>query len=236
VIYNKEERKIVENPDNAYELIYGLSNPSKETIKQRIQSKINVCDYYYLPFFNEHVSNKSQKTVLEFGSGFGVMANYLSPLFKKYFCVDVNEFYLSECKRYTEERSNVEYFLLKDYMFNGVDLSNKSVDIIKSTNVFIHLNIYQFIIYLRKFYSLLRPGGLLIFDIYDSDILSWNDNNFSNHIENYKKQGKFTFTFKPISGKMVKEELTNMGFDLIYENLNSNGTNILGFKKRTEIL
>lgn len=236
MIYSKEEKAIVENPENAYQLIYGLNNPTEESIKQRIESKINVCNYYYLPFFEEHVFNKSQKTVLEFGSGFGVMANYLSPLFKKYICVDVNEYYLTECKRYTKERNNVEYFLLQDYKFNGVNLNNKSVDIIKSTNVFIHLNIYQYIIYLRKFYELLEPGGLLIFDIYDSDVLSWNDNDFSNHIENYKKQGKFTFTFKPISGKMVKEELTNMGFDLIYENLNSNGTNILGFKKLTKIL
>ena len=236
MIYSKEDREIAENPDNAYQLIYGLNNPTKENLAEKIISKLAVCDSYYIPFFNEHISNKKEKTLLEFGSGFGDMAKYLSPLFKKVICVDVNEHYLNQCRKYTKECNNIEFFLLNDYYFNGVDLKPRSIDIVKSTNVFIHLNIYEFVIYLQNFNRLLKEDGLLIFDIYDSDLFSWNHRDFSKHVNNYKKQGKLKFTFIPISGKRVKEEVVNMGFELIYEEQNSNGTNILGFKKLKKLL
>ena len=102
MIYSKEDREIAENPDKAYQLIYGLNNPTKENLAERIKSKISICDTVYLPIINKHILNKSTKTVLEFGSGLGVMANYLSPLFKKYICIDVNKHYLSECKKYSK--------------------------------------------------------------------------------------------------------------------------------------
>jgi len=236
VIYNKEDKKISENPENTFQLIYGLENPTEENIKNEIHSKISVCDYFYLPIINKHIPDKSIKTVLEFGSGLGVMANYLSPQFKKYICIDINKHYLSECKRYTQKHNNIEYFLLKDYFFTGVDIKNRSIDIIKATNVFIHLHLYEIIIYLNKFFYLLKEQGLLLFDIFDSDQLEWNSNIMVEHINNHKRGGNYTFAFKPISSSEVKKELNKMGLELIYEAKNGQGGCTLGFKKLTKIL
>ena len=76
------------------ELIYGTSD-DYEKIRNR---KIELCDSYYLPMIKKYLNTTEDKTILDFGSGEGVMAKRLSSNFKKYYCLDINEDFLSPPK------------------------------------------------------------------------------------------------------------------------------------------
>lgn len=219
--------------ETPYDLLYGIPNPTSEQFISIIEEKLVYCDGTYIPIINQHFKDIDKRTVLEFGSGQGIMAKYLSPKFKKYICVDVIEDFLNLCREYTKESDNVEYELLQDYYFTDFSIKNNSVDIIKSTHVFCHCNYYEFIVYFEKFYKLLKKGGIILFDIYNSDCLSWDDKIISGHKDLYKHSHILEHIFNPISSKMVKRELMKMGFEEIFDSVHEKpgGWNLLGFKK-----
>lgn len=235
-MYRDEDRAYAEDDKNTYPLIYGVNEPTSEEVEILKSNKRDYCDKILIPNFDKHLPDKSKTTVLEFGSGQGIMADYLSPLFKKYICVDINKNFLNQCKKNTSNCTNVEYRYVKDYYFNGLEVEENTVDIITSTNVFCHCNYYQFVIYLEKFYRLLKNDGILFFDILNSDTISWDHKLIVEHKKNYKRTSNLNFLMYPFSSNNVKKELFNMGFKLINDTTSDNGFNLLGFKKTSKII
>ena len=88
------------------ELIYGTSD-DYEKIRNR---KIELCDSYYLPMIKKYLNTTEDKTILDFGSGEGVMAKRLSSNFKKYYCLDIN-FLIHSVTKYQMEYQLIDYYL-----------------------------------------------------------------------------------------------------------------------------
>lgn len=238
-MYSKTSRTYIENKDNTYSLIYGVKNPTSDQLEVIYQKKINYCNNLLLPNFSKHFTDLNKRTVLEFGSGQGIMARYMSSMFKRYICMDVCKNFLQQCAQHTEESTNIEYELVDDYYFSSNKIQKESIDIITSSHVFCHCNYYQFIIYLEKFYEYLKDGGILFFDIYNSDALSWDNATIVEHKNNFKDSFTLEFLFNPISNKIVKRELKRMGLVEVYDSSYdspSTGWNLLGFKKVSKII
>jgi cyclopropane fatty-acyl-phospholipid synthase-like methyltransferase len=218
-----------------YSMFYGVKKDNIKEIEKVRKNKIRESEIIYLPIIKRELGELSDKVGLEFGSGEGVMAKHISPLFETYHCVDVVEDFLNICKNYTNSCNNIKYELINDYDFTNFSIQPESIDFVIANNVFCHCNYYEFIIYFSKFYELMKRGSIVMFDLYNSDSnqFSYNDELISNFINLYKIDGVLDRLFQPISSSMIKRELNNIGFKLIYDSSEKNDTtwNLLGFKK-----
>lgn len=228
-------KKDFSETNDAYSMFYGVGKDNIKEIEKIRKDKINECEILYLPIIKKEFEELSDKVVLEFGSGEGVMAKHISPMFKTYYCVDVVEDFLNICKDYTDSCKNIKYELVDDYDFTNFSIEPESIDFIIANNVFCHCNYYEFIIYFSKFYELMKKGSVVIFDLYNSDSnqFTYNDELISNFINLYKVDRVLDKLFQPISSNMIKRELTNIGFKLIYDSSHEfdRTWNLLGFKK-----
>ena len=127
------------NSKSATDLLYGIETPTTEQHDSIRKEKETFCDMMYTPLIDKYFKNTHNKTFLEFGSGEGLMAKYMSHRFKKYICVDVITDFLELCKDMTSDCKNIEYELLENYYFTDFTVKDESVDIIISNNVFCHL-------------------------------------------------------------------------------------------------
>ena len=143
------------------ELIYGTSD-DYDKIRNR---KIELCDSYYLPMIKKYLNTTEDKTILDFGSGEGVMAKRLSSNFKKYYCLDINEDFLKLCKDYNKNSTNVEYKLVKDL---DLDIELSTIDVIISHAVFELMDSIPFLDYIQKFYNVMKKDSVLFFDFWDT--------------------------------------------------------------------
>ena len=220
---------------DAHSMFYGIEKEEAVNLVKIRKEKVHEVKTLYLPIIKKSLTSFRHKTVMEFGSGEGVAAKFLSPMFKEYYCVDVIEEFLEICKDYTISCENIKYELLKDYYFTDFSLKSESVDLIIANNVFCHCNYYEFIIYFSKFYELMKDDSIVIFDLYnsDSEVFTHKDNSISNFVNLYKKDNVLDRLIQPISSDMIKRELSNIGFSLIYDSGNTENTswNLLGFKK-----
>ena len=175
------------------ELIYGTSD-DYEKIRNR---KIELCDSYYLPMIKKYLNTTEDKTILDFGSGEGVMAKRLASNFKKYYCLDINEDFLKLCKDYNKNSTNVEYKLVKDL---DLDIELSTIDVIISHAVFELMDSIPFLDYIQKFYNVMKKDSVLFFDFWDTT--------------DKFKYDRFNpyFTMKKLE---VKNWLDEMGFECI---------------------
>ena len=235
-MYREEDRTYAEDSKNTYPLIYGVKDPTTEEIEALKRTKREYCDNYLIPNFDKLFIDKNKRTVLEFGSGQGIMAEHISAQFKKYICVDVNNTFLDQCKDNTSNCNNVEYRYVKDYYFNGLEVEENSIDIITATNVFCHCNFYQFVIYFEKFYKLLKNDGVIFFDLLNSDDLDWSSKLIVEQKKYYQKTSNLNFIMYPFSSSVLIKQLSNIGLELIEDAKSGGGFNVLGFKKVPKII
>jgi len=216
-----------------HDLLYGIPNPTKTQFKSILKEKQIYCDGTYIPIIDLHFKDKKKRTIMEFGSGEGLMAKYMSPHFKKYICVDIVDEFLELCENYTADCKNVDYELIKDYYFSDFTIKNRSIDIITSTHVLCHCNYFELSIYFQQFHKLLKKGGIILFDIYNSDQVDWDDKIIKHHTELYKEHHILENLFNPLSSTVLKKEIMKLGFEEIFDSKyeKPGGWNLLGFKK-----
>ena len=154
-----------------YLLLYGQTDNSE--IEQVRKQKRRHSNFYLraikraikLHSFNPKLE---EQTILEFGSGEGLMVDLLAPLFKRYYCLDISSLFLDMCMDRNKSHKNVEYRVISDYNFSKITIPDDSIDVIISSAVFCHCNFYEFIIYFKKFYELLSTNGIVILDFIES--------------------------------------------------------------------
>jgi len=230
---NSKVKKYWHSSKAPHDLLYGIPKPTKVQLKSILKEKQVYCDGTYIPIIDLHFKDKKKRTIMEFGSGEGLMAKYMSPHFKKYICVDIVDEFLELCEEHTADCKNVDYELIKDYYFSDFTIKPKSIDIITSTHVLCHCNYFELIIYFRQFYKLLKKGGIILFDIYNSDQLDWKDDIIVQHTDLYKEHHILENLFNPLSSTVLKREIMKLGFEEIFDSVHENpgGWNLLGFKK-----
>jgi ubiquinone/menaquinone biosynthesis C-methylase UbiE len=113
--------------------------------------------------FEKRLSLSGDETLLELGSGFGVMAKHLSTKVKKVICCDIYKEMLDFAAHLNSESKNIDY--LKINSFDLTAISDDSIDTVYSTGVFIHFNIYDTNMYLKEFKRIIKNGGKLLFNI-----------------------------------------------------------------------
>lgn len=129
------------------------------------QTKIQIAQMIY-----SHLNLKENATVVEIGSGLGIMANWMASKVAHVHCCDVSASFLEVAKEECKNQKNTSFHLLKK---NNLEFAaNESIDAVYSYNVFIHLNLYDIFMYFRDFKRALKVGGKVWFDIANADLFS----------------------------------------------------------------
>lgn len=130
--------------------------------------------------FLNQITNLKTSILLEIGSGFGELALQLQPFAKKIYLSEINREKQLWLARYCliNKFENIEIILNKLQNYS----KNLFVDLVYSFNTFSFLSNRQLSTILKTAYSLLKPGGYLVFGHLQSSI----DNNLKNNSEEFK--------------------------------------------------
>ena len=101
-------------------------------------------------------------SVLEIGCGAGRVGRYLAPRCGTWIGADVSANMLRFAAESLQEIANARFFKLNGYDLSGVD--PRSLDVVYSTGVFMHLDEWERYRYIADAYRVLRPGGRIYID------------------------------------------------------------------------
>ena len=157
----------------------------------------------------------SNDTVLDFGSGCGFVSRAFCQAAAKVHCADLNPEFL----RFTRN----ELSMFPDTEFHHItyasipQIKDESIDKIVSTAVFIHFLYYDILFNLIELNRVLKPGGLLYFDILDGDAIDLhNPAAIKNHITIYKQRVRGDgFILQPSSRTTLLKLAPQLGYELI---------------------
>ena len=113
-------------------------------------------------FLFDHVGINSTDIVLEIGCGIGRVGKCLAGRCRRWIGADVSPHMLAFAAERLRNFSNVEFVEL-----SGNDLrpiADKSIDVVYSTVVFMHLESWDRYSYVEEAFRVLRPGGKLYVD------------------------------------------------------------------------
>lgn len=105
---------------------------------------------------------KPTDSVLEIGCGAGRVGRYLAPRCGTWIGADVSANMLRFAAESLQDIANVRFFKLNGYDLTGVD--TRSLDVVYSTGVFMHLDEWERYRYIADAYRVLRPGGRIYID------------------------------------------------------------------------
>jgi ubiquinone/menaquinone biosynthesis C-methylase UbiE len=97
--------------------------------------------------------------VLEMGCGVARIGKLLAPHCKKWIGVDISENMLNVAQQRLSDLNNVEFHALKRNDLSAI--ADNSIDKIYTVAVFCHLDKEDLFNYLREFYRILKPGGVI---------------------------------------------------------------------------
>ncbi len=104
------------------------------------------------------------RAVLDFGCGVGRLAPALSTGFETYCGVDISERMVAHARHLHASRPNCTFLVSSDDALQG--MADASFDLVFTLYVLQHLPAPRSIVaYLRSFLRVLRPGGLLLFQL-----------------------------------------------------------------------
>jgi cyclopropane fatty-acyl-phospholipid synthase-like methyltransferase len=154
-------------------------------------------------------------TVLDFGSGCGFVSRAFCEHAKTVHCADLNPAFLDFTRKELSMFPATQYHHIT--YASIPDLPNESIDTIASTAVFIHFLYYDVLYNLIELNRVLKPQGILYFDILDADAIDLsNPAAISNHIEIYKDSVRGDgFMLQPFSLSALKQLATQLGYELI---------------------
>jgi len=158
---------------------------------------------------------KATDRVADIGSGCGFVAREIVPNIAHLCCVDVSSDFLEYCKTELSSFTNVSYYLVRYGDFS--DITSASLSACYSTAVFIHFNYYDFIIHLKECNRILAPGGRLVFDFLNADILEYRQQRaFFSHLSNYKaaRETKIFNLVHPMSLRALENLTRQVGFSV----------------------
>lgn len=161
---------------------------------------------------NSLIAAEPGQTLLDLGSGFGVLAKYVSERAEKVICCDIYREMLLFAERLNVDRNNIEYVEIKNYDLSPI--AENSIDTLYSTGLFIHFNMYDANLYLKEFTRVLKNGGKLVLNIKNENKLEMSQ--FFHDANIYAKNG---YTTKWLQQWMSPQGLAQLaehyGFTLI---------------------
>jgi ubiquinone/menaquinone biosynthesis C-methylase UbiE len=250
----KLESNMWEDNKKLYLLLYGIDVNSEKDLKKRLseikEEKISLIELIVDKMSEvkgktrDEFLNKDIKAV-EIGPGEGIMAKWLSKYVDHVYCFDVSENMLDACKNYISKNKNISTHLIgyNTEHFKQISdyLEKDSIDMVYSQSVFIHLSPYDFYIYFKDLYPLLKTNALLWIDIIDSDVekFTFNEKELQKQMDSYKQffdfgQYENLKTMYYINSKSALEKIgKELGYHLVWsESSIYNPTNVsLIFKK-----
>jgi ubiquinone/menaquinone biosynthesis C-methylase UbiE len=124
----------------------------------------------YMKKFMKMARVSSADTVLELGSGCGFGTRALAQKAGSVIACDISPAFLSYAEQELRDLNNVEFQLVKSRSLSMI--SDRSIDKVVSTSVFIHFNLYDIYLYLEEFSRVLKSKGKVIFDFSNSHLLA----------------------------------------------------------------
>lgn len=154
-------------------------------------------------------------TVLDFGSGCGFVTRALCEAAAKVHCADLNPRFLEFTSRELSMFPATEFHHIT--YASIPQIQDGSIDKIVSTAVFIHFLYYDILFNLIELNRILKPGGLLYFDILDGDAIDLsNPAAIKNHISIYRERVRGDgFILQPSSLATMRKLAPQLGFELI---------------------
>ena len=151
--------------------------------------------------------------VVDFGSGVGFIAEWIAPRVRKLLCLDVGENHLEYASNHLKKHANIEFHLI-DYG-DLSSLRGSGVNKFFASAVFIHFNLWDITIHLRKLHGLLPDGGLAYMNIMDSDNLDLlRQPLFNSQLQAYERSRSSTYLVTWNSGSAVRSIAETIGFSV----------------------
>jgi SAM-dependent methyltransferase len=237
-----KHKNMWEDNKKFYQLLYGIDVDAEKDLKKKLseikEEKISLIELITISMSNlngktrDEFLNKDIKTV-EIGPGEGIMAKWLSDYVGHVYCFDISETMLDACKKYTSKIKNISTHLIgynvehskqiSDYLYESGVGSN--IDMVYSQSVFVHLNPYDFYIYFKDLYPLLKTNALLWIDIIDCDVekFTFNEKELQRQMDSYRQfmdySGKYQNlkTMYYINSKSALEKIgKELGYHLVW--------------------
>jgi len=104
--------------------------------------------------------NKPGTAILEIGPGAGRWTEFLQPLAKDLYVVDVSARAIDVCRKRFSSATNIKYFINRNACLEFIP--DKTIDAIWSFDVFVHINPKITDAYLSEFKRVLIPGGIAV--------------------------------------------------------------------------
>lgn len=196
------------------------------------QSEIRSSRYKIAQSVASFLNLKSDNVILDLGSGLGDMAHYLSKKVRHVHCADISQSFLSAAKENCKDNSNISFHHLRSHKLDF--LPEQSLDAIYSHAVFIHLNIYDFYLYLKNFSRVLKTRGRIYIDFLSTDGLNFTKSeHFLEHVENYKQHPEALSTFLSFhSEKAILKMARELGYFSLFRWRGPDHTVALVLQKR----
>ena len=174
--------EFVNEKDMYAQLVGDFYGPTPEAIKQEIsesRQKIAISILKNLDVQPEH-------KIMDLGSGMGDMALAVASKVNHLYCVDISQSFLSVARDRCKFLRNVSFHHLASFNFDF--LENGTLDAIYSHAVFIHLNVYDIILYFKSFKKVLKEGGKVYIDFTTSDTVDFmSAQNLKDHVQFYER-------------------------------------------------
>lgn len=108
------------------------------------------------------VGIRPDDVILEIGAGVGRVGAFLAPLCREWIGIDVSENMIKHMKRRLAGYPNVR--IMETNGFDLRALSDKSIDVVYCTVVFMHLEQWDRYNYISEGFRILKPGGRMLVD------------------------------------------------------------------------
>jgi SAM-dependent methyltransferase len=137
-------------------------------------------------FLLDTLTPGAEDVVLDLGSGCGFIARVFAPRCRQVLCLDISAEFLKFAREELREFPNVELSRIEPGDLRC--LEGRSVNKGYANAVFIHLNFFDIVIYLRELHRVLTPGGLFVFGMANTDCLDLQrDRYFEGVLERYRQ-------------------------------------------------
>lgn len=185
-----------------------------ERPEERID-EIRASRYGYGKHIARELEINEHDTVADFGSGCGFVTHAACERAKHVHCLDLSPEFLEFTRNELGDFENTSFHHIGYASIPTI--ADGSIDKVFSTAVFIHFLYYDVLFCLIELNRILKPQGLLHFDILDADVINLHQTTaLRNHLRIYKDSVRGDGYFlQPFSLTTLRNLAPQLGFELV---------------------